>query len=53
MVEVRKWDAESATDRWVVLARDALSQPVASTPSLGYTGLIARAAPQTLSLALR
>ena len=26
---------------------------MASTPSLGYTGLIARAAPQTLSLALR
>ena len=35
------------------LARDALSQPVASTPSLGYTELITRAAPQTLSLALR
>ena len=35
------------------LARDALSWPVASTPSLGYPGLIARTAPPMLSLALR
>ena len=35
------------------LAPDALASPVASTPSLGYRGLIARAAPQSLSLALR
>ena len=47
----RRADKDSLGTRH--LARDAMSQPVASTPSLDYTELIARAAPQMLSLALR
>ena len=42
-----------APSELAILPRDTLSQPMASTPSLGYTGLIARAASQTLFLALR
>ena len=44
-------DKDSLGTRHV--ARDAMSQPVTSTPSLDYTELIASAAPQMLSLALR